>query len=92
MCIISNSEFSQNLSEIDKLLQQNVGKEVLIRLKSNITAKGRLKNFDQHLNLSLKDGKVKSEEKTELFDNMLLRGSDILMVSLSNYDYSKLKP
>ena len=92
MCIISSSEFSQNLSEIDKLLQQNVGKEVLIRLKSNITVKGKLKNFDQHLNLSLKDGRVKSEEKTELFENMLLRGSDILMVSLSNYDYSKLKP
>ena len=92
MCIISSSEFSQNLSEIDKLLQQNVGKEVLIRLKSNITVKGKLKNFDQHLNLSLKDGRVKSEEKTELFDNMLLRGSDILMVSLPNYDYSKLKP
>ncbi|MBA4454095.1 MAG: hypothetical protein H2B05_04040, partial [Nitrosopumilaceae archaeon] len=41
-------------------MQQNVGKEVLIRLKSNITAKGKLKNFDQHLNLSLKDGNVKS--------------------------------
>ena len=92
MCIISSSEFSQNLSEIDKRLQQNVGNEVLIRLKSNITAKGKLKSFDQHLNLSLKDGNVKSEEKTELFENMLLRGSDILMVSLSNYDYSKLKP
>ena len=91
MCIIFNSEFSQNVSEIDKLLQQNVGKEVLIRLKSNITAKGKLKNFDQHLNLSLKDGNIKSKQKTESFDNMLLRGSDILMVSLSNYDYSKPK-
>ena len=91
MCIISNSEFSQNVSEIDKLLQQNVGKEVLIKLKSNITAKGKLKNFDQHLNLSLKDGNMKSKQKTESFDNMLLRGSDILTVSLSNYDYSKPK-
>ncbi|MFZ8908320.1 MAG: LSM domain-containing protein [Nitrosopumilaceae archaeon] len=91
MYIISNNEFSQNPSEIDKLLQQNVGKEVLIKLKSNITAKGKLKNFDQHLNLSLKDGNIKSKQKTESFDNMLLRGSDILMVSLSNYDYSKPK-
>ena len=91
MCIISNSEFSQNPSEIDKLLQQNVGKEVLIRLKSNITAKGQLKNFDQHLNLSLKNGNIISKEKTESFDKVLLRGSDILIVSLSNYDYSKPK-
>jgi small nuclear ribonucleoprotein (snRNP)-like protein len=66
VCIISNSEFSQNVSEIDKLLQQNVGKEVLIRLKSNITAKGKLKNFDQHLNLSLKENRQYYDTKKRI--------------------------
>ena len=91
MCIISNSEHIQNISEIDKLLQQNVGKDVLIQLKNNITVQGKLKNFDQHLNLSLKDGKVWSKEENQQFKDMLLRGSEILMVSLSNFSYSKLR-
>ena len=91
MYIISNTENTQNLSEIDKLLQENVGKEVLIRLKNNISVQGKLKNFDQHLNLSLKDGIVKSNEKTNPFQDVLLRGSDVLMVSLSSYTHSKLK-
>lgn len=91
MCIISNSEYNQNISEIDKLLQKNVGKDILIRLKNNITVQGKLKNFDQHLNLSLNEGNVKSKEENEQFQNMLLRGSDVLMISLSSYTHSKLK-
>lgn len=91
MCIISNSEYHQNISEIDKLLQENVGKDVLIRLKNNISVQGKLKNFDQHLNLSLNDGNVKTKDGTEQFQDVLLRGSDILVVSLSRYIHSKLK-
>jgi small nuclear ribonucleoprotein len=89
--IISNNQPSQNSSEIDKLLQNNVGKDVFIRLKNNIAVKGKLKNFDQHLNLSLKDGFVKSKEETESFQEMLLRGSDILIVAPSVYDNSNLE-
>jgi small nuclear ribonucleoprotein len=89
--IISNNQSSQNSSEIDKLLQNNVGKDVFIRLKNNIAVKGKLKNFDQHLNLSLKDGFVKSKEETESFQEMLLRGSDILIVAPSVYDNSNLE-
>lgn len=91
MYIISNNQPSQNSSEIDKLLQNNVGKDVFIRLKNNIAVKGKLKNFDQHLNLSLKDGFVKSKEETESFQEMLLRGSDILIVAPSVYDNSNLE-
>ncbi|MEJ2260020.1 MAG: ribonucleoprotein [Nitrosopumilaceae archaeon] len=72
-------------------MQNNVGKDVFIRLKNNIAVKGKLKNFDQHLNLSLKDGFVKSKEKTESFQEMLLRGSDILIVAPSVYDNSNLE-
>ena len=91
MCIISNREYNQNISEIDKLLQQNVGKDVFVRLKNNTTVQGKLKNFDQHMNLSLKDGKIKSKEENRQFQDMLLRGSEILMVSLTNISYSKLR-
>lgn len=91
MFIISYNEYGQNISEIDKLLQQNVGKDVLIRLKNNVTIQGKLKNFDQHLNLSLHDGNVKSKDGIEPFQNVLLRGSDVLVISLSSYTHSKFK-
>lgn len=84
MWIISNNEYTQNLSEIDKLLQKNIGKDVSIHLKNNIVVHGKLKNFDQHLNLSLKEGSVKSSEKVEHLHDILLRGSDVLMVSLQS--------
>lgn len=82
MYIISNNQYNQNLSEIDKLLQQNIGKVVLVRLKNNITVHGKLKNFDQHLNLFLNEGKIESKEGTKQLQNMLLRGSDVLVISI----------
>lgn len=91
MWIISNSEYNQNVSEIDKLLQQNVGKDLLIRLKNDITVTGKLKSFDQHLNLTLKDGKIESKKENKQFQQMLLRGSNIMMVSLSEFLLSNLK-
>jgi len=72
-------------------LEQNVGKDVLIRLKNNITVQGKLKNFDQHLNLSLKNGDVQSKEETKPFQDMLVRGSEILVVSISNHTAPNLK-
>ena len=82
MWIISSSENSQNVSEIDKILQQNVGKDLFIRLKNHITVHGKLKNFDQHLNLILKDGNIKSDEGDEKFQETLLRGSNIVMIAI----------
>ena len=82
MYIISDNQSNQNLSEIDKLLQQNIGKDVLVRLKNNITVHGKLKNFDQHLNLFLNEGRIESKEGTEKLQEMLLRGSDVLVISI----------
>ena len=82
--MITSEEYTRNLSEIDKLLQQNVGTRLLVRLKNDITVQGSLKNFDQHMNLTLKDGHVESMENSEQFNDMLVRGSEILIVSLSS--------
>lgn len=87
MCIISNSEYNQNVSEIDKLLQQNVGQDLLVRLKNNITVQGKLKNFDQHLNLSLSNGVTNFKEKNEKFQETLLRGSNIMIISFSRFNH-----
>ncbi len=81
---ITSEEYTRSVSEIDNLLQQNVGKRLLVRLKNNITVQGNLKNFDQHLNLTLNDGEMESKETVEQFNKMLLRGSEILIVSFSS--------
>ena len=86
---MTSNEKVQNLSEIDRLLQKNVEKEILIKLKNNITVKGKLKIFDQHLNLTLKKGEVVFGEKTEVFEAMLVRGSDIMVISVSDHPNSK---
>jgi small nuclear ribonucleoprotein len=86
---MTSNEKVQNLSEIDKLLQKNVEKEILVKLKNNVTVKGKLTIFDQHLNLTLKKGEVVFGEKTEVFEAMLVRGSDIMVISVSDHPNSK---
>ena len=81
---ITSEEYTRNLSEIDKLLQQNIGKRLFVRLKNDITVQGNLKNFDQHMNLTLNDGDTKSKEGVKKFNDALLRGSEILIVSVSS--------
>ena len=86
---MSNNEKAPNLSEIEKLLQKNVEKEILVKLKNNFTVKGKLRIFDQHLNLTLKEGEVIFGENIENFEDLLLRGSDIMVISLLNHPNSK---
>lgn len=79
---MTSKEELQNLSEIEKLLQKNTGKEIQIKLKNNSTINGKLRIFDQHMNLMLKKAIVTGEKK-ENFDDLLVKGSDILVVVLS---------
>ena len=84
------SEEVQNLSEIEKLLKKNIGREILIKLKNNITVNGKLRIFDQHMNLTLKKGTISGEIKED-FEDLLIRGSDILVVILLEIPRSKDK-
>lgn len=86
---MANQEKIQNFSEIEKLLQQNVEKEILVKLKNKITIKGKLRIFDQHLNLTLQKGTVIFGEKNEFYQDLLVRGSDIILISLLDSSHSK---
>ena len=86
---MTSNEKVQNLSEIEKLLQQNVEKEILVKLKNNITVKGKLRIFDQHLNLTLKKGEAVFGEQIEVFEDLLVRGSDIMVISILDTPNSK---
>jgi small nuclear ribonucleoprotein len=68
--------------EISTLMSNSKGKIVLLRLRNTQTLQGVLQDFDIHMNLTLEDAEDISEEKHEKLGKILLRGDNILLVSL----------
>ena len=68
--------------EISNLMNQSKDKSVLLRLRNNKTVKGNLVDFDVHMNLTLNDAEDVSEEKPTKLGKILLRGDNILAISL----------
>ncbi len=69
-------------SEILRMLDVYVNKEILIKLKNHTIITGNLQIFDQHMNLILTETKDITEEKPKNLDKIVLRGDNILIVSL----------
>ena len=68
--------------EISTLMNNNKNKVILLRLRNNKTVRGNLQDFDIHMNLTLDDAEDISENKTVKLGTILLRGDNILAVSL----------
>ena len=68
--------------EISTLMSNSKNKSVLLRLRNNKTIKGSLIDFDVHMNLTLEDAEDVSDEEPEKLGKILLRGDNILSVSL----------
>jgi len=68
--------------EISTLMNNNKDKVVLLRLRNTKTIQGTLRDFDIHMNLTLEDAEDVSDEKHEKLGKILLRGDNILAVSL----------
>ena len=71
-------------SEILEILDVCVNKIVLIKLKNCTTIRGTLQIFDQHMNMLLTDVEDITEEKSKNLDKIILRGDNILIVSVPN--------
>lgn len=65
-----------------EILEENLGKMVIVRLKGGRSLRGRLKGFDQHLNLVLEDTEnttdVKNVKKLGL---IIVRGDNVVIIS-----------
>jgi len=69
-------------SEINQILDACVNKVVLIRLRNHTTIRGKLQTFDPHMNLLLTEVEDITEEKPKNLNKIILRGDNILIVSL----------
>ncbi len=68
--------------EISTLMANSKGKVVLLRLRNDKTLQGVLQSFDIHMNLTLENAEDITEEKHEQLGKILLRGDNLLAVSL----------
>jgi len=69
-------------SEIDKILDGCINKAILIKLKNHTIIRGNLQAFDQHMNLLLTKVEDITEDKVKNLNKIILRGDNILVVSL----------
>ena len=68
--------------EISTVMASCQGKNVLLRLRNTKTIQGTLIDFDIHMNLTLENAEDISEEKHLNLGKVLLRGDNILAISL----------
>ncbi len=72
---------SSNISA--KLLNEFINKPILVKLRNNHTIRGNLQTFDDHMNLVLeKSEDITSENEVESLGKIILRGDNILIISL----------
>ncbi len=72
--------------EISTLMNNSKDKIVLLRMKNTKTIQGTLKEFDIHMNLTLNDAEFISDDKPEKLGTILIRGDNILAVSIPKED------
>ncbi len=65
-----------------QLLEESLGKTVLIRLRGGKSLRGKLRGFDQHLNLVLEDAEeIIDSENTKRLGLIIVRGDNVVMIS-----------
>jgi len=70
-----------------ELLQKSLSSQVLVELKGKRKLKGKLRGYDQHLNLILEDAEeitidLESEQETvESIKTVIVRGDNVVIVS-----------
>jgi len=68
--------------EISTLMRNSRDKTVLLRLRNNTSIQGILKDFDIHMNLTLEDTEDVTESNPKKLGKILLRGDNILLISI----------
>jgi len=65
-----------------KILEESLGKIVLVRLRGGKKLRGKLKGFDQHLNLLLEETEdITNAENPRKLGTIILRGDNVIIIS-----------
>ncbi|MCC6040859.1 MAG: RNA-binding protein [Desulfurococcaceae archaeon] len=65
-----------------KILEENLGNSVLIKTKEGVMIRGKLKSFDQHLNVVLEEAEeLMRDGSTRKLGVVIIRGDTIILVS-----------
>jgi small nuclear ribonucleoprotein len=65
-----------------KILEESLGKVVLVKLRGNKGIRGKLQGFDQHMNLLLGEAEdISNSEKSDSLGTIILRGDNVIMIS-----------
>jgi len=65
-----------------KILEESVGKTVLIRLKGGRSLRGRLQGFDQHMNLVLEEAEdISDANSVQRLGTIVVRGDNVIIIS-----------
>jgi len=67
-----------------KILEESLEKFVIVRLRVGKKLRGKLKGFDQHLNLLLEEtADITNAEKARKLGTIILRGDNVIIISPS---------
>ncbi|HEX7257705.1 LSM domain-containing protein [Candidatus Nitrosocosmicus sp. T] len=70
---------SNNQSNI---LQGSVNKDILLKLKGKRTIKGKLKSFDQYMNLTLENAtEVLEGDRVQQMGEIFIKGENIVIIA-----------
>ena len=65
-----------------QILEESLGKIVLVRLKGGKSLRGKLKGFDQHLNLVLEETEDNTDtESVKKLGIIIVRGDNVIIIS-----------
>ncbi len=65
-----------------KILEDSLGKTVLIKLRGNRRLRGKLNGFDQHMNLVLEDSEdISDTDNTLKLGLIIVRGDNVILIS-----------
>jgi small nuclear ribonucleoprotein len=65
-----------------RILEGSFGKVVLIKLRGGRSLRGKLRGFDQHLNLVLEEAEdISREEDVQRIGEIIVRGDNVVIIS-----------